>query len=145
MACAVGHDPEERRRLAQALNGGQAGINEDEPAVAAAFCDLVLERAAQAVTRESVVAMASEFVQHPASGKHDFIEADVRQMISASLDGSKPPPLSPGQSFILRTLLAGFALLKMRADASIVNELVIAAEDRAFAAGFSPGLATHNP
>ncbi len=63
---------------------------------------------------------------------------NARQAILASLGEGAPPALTPGELFQLRSLLAAFALLKLRADETLVQDLVTTAEDHAFAAGFSP-------
>lgn len=131
-------------RLAQQLNRGERGWNDDEPAVVEAACELAVRRffgpnGSGIPVRDFVSDMRRRIsmLKTPPSQK------DMEAVIGSALDNNSPAPTNIGRGELLNIRSAVTVnvsdLLKL--DRNAIDKLIFAAEQTAIKRGYRPPVA----
>jgi len=134
-------DRERRDQLVGALNRGEAGWNDDEPAVSVACCELVLRRVWPDGPRQADTEWLSSLVQASLAGtKSPVRAAEVEAVVRAAVRGQVDRAVNVSRyntGLICGTVAALLSMINHLADAE-VTDLVKEAERVAFERGWHP-------
>lgn len=135
-----------RQQLGKQLNGGEPGINPDEPAVVSATCELALRRLFPGGYKDQQITDLVAMVREQVTSLGPLAQYEIETVAKAALDGVQPPAeISPGRRFMIEGLLFVAACRRLGLNPDEIATLVHRGERVAVAAGFNPPISTVPP
>ena len=128
------------------MNGGQPGINPDEPAVVSAACELALKRLFPGGYEEQQITDLVALIRERVSSAEAPAQWEAEAVIKAALDGTQPPDeMTPGRRFLIESILFAVACIRLSLNPDEIAALTYRGERVAFVAGFDPPIQTTPP
>ena len=143
LATAAGEPMADRQRLVKKLNNGVPGINDDEPAVVTAACELALKRLFVNGHTEQQITDLVALIRSRITVAEAPAQYEIEGVIKAALDGVAASAVTLGRQFVIEGLLFAVACLRLALARGEISELVCRGERVAFAAGFHPQLSVN--